>query len=203
MLVAKLSLIFGKIMSRIGFKIIKVPKDVNLNIKDDSITISGPKGELVINLKPDIKCELKGDILKINRLNDKKDTKMNHGTIRSNINNAIIGVVTGFKKELEIRGIGYKASMQNNQLCLNIGFSHQIFIKPTINSKIICKDATNIVVEGIDKCSVGQTAALIRNVRPPEPYNGKGIRYFGEVVLQKEGKRVVTSTASSGGSTKK
>ena len=190
-------------MSRIGFKIIKVPKEVNLTIKDDSIIIKGPKGELNINLKPGIRCELKNDILKVDRLNNEKETKMNHGTIRSNINNAIIGVVSGFKKKLEIRGIGYKASMQNDQLCLNVGFSHQIFVKPTINSKIICEDATNIVVEGIDKCSVGQTAALIRSVRPPEPYNGKGIRYFGEVVLQKEGKRVATSTTTSGGTTKK
>lgn len=192
-------------MSRIGSKIIKIPENVNLVTKNNLVVIKGPKGELSFELKSNLECEIKDNILKIKRLNEKNETKMNHGTLRSNINNAIIGVVSGFRKKLEIRGIGYKASMQNDQLCLNVGFSHQIFIKPMINSKIICEDATNIVVEGIDKCSVGQTAALIRGVKPPEPYKGKGIRYFGEIVLQKEGKRVAsaTGTGNSGSSTVK
>lgn len=113
-----------------------------------------------------------------------KKTKMNHGSTRANINNAIIWVTKGFEKKLEINGIGYKASMQGDQLCLNIGFSHPVFIK-SINSKIIYKNSTNIIVEGIDKCAVGSVGDSILNVRPPESYNGKGIRYFGEIVFKK------------------
>lgn len=188
-------------MSRIGFKSIKVPDNVNLTINDDFVHIVGPKGNLDVNFNSScVACELVNGVLNVKPLNDKKKTKMNHGTTRANINNAIIGVTKGFEKKLEINGIGYKASMQGENLCLNIGFSHPVFVKPIANSKIICKDATNIIVEGIDKCAVGSVAASIRSVRPPEPYNGKGIRYFGEVIVKKEGKRVITSTATGGGS---
>lgn len=189
-------------MSRIGFKSIKIPDNVKLTINDNFVHVVGPKGNLDVNF--DSSCvtfDLINDVLNVKPLNDKKKTKMNHGTTRANINNAIIGVTKGFEKKLEINGIGYKANMQGDKLCLNIGFSHPVFIKPIANSKIICQDATNIIVEGIDKCAVGNVAASIRNVRPPEPYNGKGIRYFGEIIIKKEGKRVVTSTTTSGGAT--
>ena len=125
---------------------------------------------------------------------ENKQTKQNHGTTRANFHNAVVGVSQGYKKELEMKGIGYKAQMQGNDIVLWAGYSHTVTIKPNEGVKISTPSATEIHVEGIDKQAVGQTAARIREVRPPEPYLGKGIRYKTEVVHTKEGKR-----ASAGG----
>ena len=182
-------------MSRIGFKNIEIPNNVNLNINNENIKISGPKGTLDIKIIYGIYCEYKDNILKVKRLND--NYKKYHGTMRSLISNAVFGVTNGFEKKLEIHGIGYRANMQGEVLCLNIGYSHPVYIKPNNNSKIICNTITNITVEGIDKQAVGQTAALIRSVRVPEPYKGKGICYVGEKIIRKEGKKII----SSGGGT--
>lgn len=183
-------------MSRIGLKAITIPSTVTLDIRKEKVKVMGPKGTLDVKLIDGITLDFKDGILHVKRANNEKVMKMNHGTIRANINNAVKGVTEGFKKELEIRGIGYRANMQGEKLCLHIGYSHVVEIKPLANAKISCKDANNIIVEGIDKHAVGQTAALIHDARRPEVYKGKGIRYVGEFVPHKEGKR---ATAAAGG----
>ena len=185
-------------MSRIGKKIINIPSTVTLDIRQEKVKVMGPKGTLDVRLMEGITLDFKDGILTVKRINDEKINKMNHGTVRANINNAVKGVTEGFKKALEIRGIGYRANMQGEKICLHIGYSHPVVIAPLPNSKITCKDATNIIVEGIDKFAVGQTAALIHDARAPEVYKGKGIRYVGEYVPHKEGKR---ATAAAGGAT--
>ena len=176
-------------MSRIGLKLIKVPATITLDIRDYKVKVMGPKGTVDVAMLPGISCEFKDGSLKVNRKDDEIETKTNHGTVRANLNNAVIGVTEGFKKELEIRGIGYRAQMQGDKICLHLGYSHPIIVAPLPNTKISCKDANNIIVEGIDKCAVGQVAAEIHDARAPEPYKGKRVRYVGEFVPHKEGKR--------------
>ena len=183
-------------MSRIGNKIIKVPSTVTLDIRPGvKVKVMGPKGTLDVALLPNVSVNFKDGVLNVNKDIDNDVTNMNQGTVRSNLNNAVVGVTEGFKKLLEIRGIGYRANMQGTKICLHIGYSHPVIIEPLPNSKISLKDATNIIVEGIDKQAVGQTASLIHDSRRPEPYKGKGIRYVGEYVPHKEGKR---ATAAAG-----
>ncbi|MCQ2794152.1 MAG: 50S ribosomal protein L6 [Bacilli bacterium] len=189
-------------MSRIGFKIIKIPSTVTLDIRPEKVKVMGPRGTLDVRLIPGITCEFKDGILSVKRINDEQVNKTNHGTVRANLNNAVIGVTDGYKKALEIRGIGYRANMQGEKLCLHIGYSHTVIITPEPNSKITCKDATNIIVEGIDKQAVGQTAALIHDARAPEVYKGKGIRYVGEYVPHKEGKRATAAGGPAAGGAK-
>ena len=176
-------------MSRIGNKHIEIPAGVTVTVEENSVKVSGPKGNLVVPVNKGISVEIEGTTLVCKRANEEKQTKQNHGTTRANIHNAIVGVSEGYKKTLEMRGIGYKAQMQGENVVLWAGYSHTITIKPAQGVKITLPSATEIEVEGIDKQAVGQTAASIREVRPPEPYLGKGIRYKGEVVLTKEGKR--------------
>ena len=176
-------------MSRIGNKHIEIPAGVTVTVEENSVKVSGPKGNLVVPVNKGISVEIEGTTLVCKRANEEKQTKQNHGTTRANIHNAIVGVSEGYKKTLEMRGIGYKAQMQGENVVLWAGYSHTITIKPARGVKITLPSATEIEVEGIDKQAVGQTAASIREVRPPEPYLGKGIRYKGEVVLTKEGKR--------------
>jgi len=188
-------------MSRIGLKTIKVPSTVTLDIRPNvKVKVMGPKGNLDVTLLKGISCEFKDGVLSVKRDND--EYKVNHGTVRANLNNAVKGVTEGFKKLLEIRGIGYRANMQGEKLCLHIGYSHPVVITPEPNSKISCKDATNIIVEGIDKQAVGQTAALIHDARAPEVYKGKGIRYVGEYVPHKEGKRATAAGGPAAGGAK-
>ena len=187
-------------MSRIGNKVISIPSTVTLDIRPNvKLKVMGPKGTLDVLLLPGISVDFKDGILTVKRINNEQVNKMNHGTVRANLNNAVKGVTEGYKKALEIRGIGYRANMQGDKLCLHIGYSHPVIIKPEPNSKITCKDATNIIVEGIDKRAVGQTAALIHDARAPEVYKGKGIRYVGEYVPHKEGKRATAAAGGAGG----
>ncbi len=176
-------------MSRIGNKHIDIPAGVTVEIKDGSVFVKGPKGELNVKLNKGIVAHLEGTVLTFTRQNEQKQTKQNHGTTRANVNNAIIGVSKGYKKSLEMRGIGYKAQMKGNAVELWAGYSHTVVIEPEKGVTIKIVDPTNIDVEGIDKQAVGQTAARIREVRRPEPYLGKGIRYKDEYVATKEGKR--------------
>lgn len=176
-------------MSRIGNKHIDIPAGVTVTVEDKSVKVTGPKGTLIVPINKGISVEVEGTVLTCKRESDVKQIKQNHGTTRANIHNAIVGVSEGYKKVLEMRGIGYKAQMQGNDVTLWAGYSHTITIKPAEGVKISLNSPTEIVVEGIDKQAVGQTAASIREVRPPEPYLGKGIRYKGEVVITKEGKR--------------
>ena len=176
-------------MSRIGNKHIDIPAGVTVAVEGSNVKVSGAKGTLLVPVNHGISVELDGTNLVCKRANDLKQTKQNHGTTRANIHNAIVGVSEGYKKSLEMRGIGYKAQMQGENVVLWAGYSHTITIKPNKGVKVTLVSPTEIDVEGIDKQAVGQTAARIREVRRPEPYLGKGIRYKDEYVATKEGKR--------------
>ena len=176
-------------MSRIGNKHIEIPAGVKVTVDGSNVKVSGAKGTLVVPVNHGISVEIEGTNLVCKRANELKQTKQNHGTTRANIHNAIVGVSQGYKKELEMRGIGYKAQMQGNNVVLWAGYSHTTTIVPNEGVKVTLPSPTEITVEGIDKQAVGQTAARIREVRRPEPYLGKGIRYKDEYVATKEGKR--------------
>ena len=176
-------------MSRIGNKHIELPAGVTVTVEGASVKVSGPKGTIVVPVNKGISVEVEGTTVVCKRANELKQTKQNHGTTRANIHNAVVGVSEGYKKSLEMRGIGYKAQMQGTSVVLWAGYSHTVTIVPNEGVKITLVSPTEIDVEGIDKQAVGQTAARIREVRPPEPYLGKGIRYKNEHVATKEGKR--------------
>ena len=176
-------------MSRIGNKHIDLPAGVTVTEDNGYAVVKGPKGELRVKLNNGITMNVEGTVVNFKRANDTKQIKQNHGTTRANVHNAVVGVSEGYKRTLEMRGIGYKAQMKGQSVEIWAGYSHTLVIKPEEGVKISLPNATDIEVEGIDKQKVGQTAALIRGVRPPEPYLGKGIRYKDEVVITKEGKR--------------
>jgi len=176
-------------MSRIGNKAIHLPEGVNVTVNGKVVTVTGPKGTLNVTLNEGITAKLDDKVLSFTRANDEKQIKQNHGTSRANVNNAIVGVSKGYKKSLEMRGIGFKAQMKGANVEIWAGYSHTVVIVPNTGVKISLASPTEINVEGIDKQAVGQTAARIREVRRPEPYLGKGIRYKDEYVATKEGKR--------------
>ncbi len=176
-------------MSRIGNKHIDLPAGVTVAQEGNFAKVSGPKGTLLVSINSGIEIKVEGTRVTFTRLNEQKQTKQNHGTVRANVHNAVVGVSEGYKKSLEMRGIGYKAQMKGKDVELWAGYSHTIVITPEQGVTISVDNLVNINVEGIDKQAVGQTAARIREVRPPEPYLGKGIRYKGEYVATKEGKR--------------
>ncbi len=180
-------------MSRIGKKPITIPEGIEVGIKDNKITVKGPKGSLDLVFDPKILVEKKKEEILVSILKpDQKQKKPRAlwGLTRSLINNNVIGVSKGFKKELEIQGVGYRASIQDQKLILELGFSHSIEYE--IPEGIKVKIEKNIIsVSGIDKQKVGQVAAEIRSFRKPEPYKGKGIRYLGEQVRRKVGKKAV------------
>ena len=165
-------------MSRIGNKVINLPAGVEVTNNNNVVTVKGPKGEL----------KVEGKEVSLHRPNDSKEMKTIHGTTRANLNNMVVGVSEGFKKELEMRGVGYRAQLQGSKLVLSVGKSHQDEVEAPEGISFEVPSATNIVVNGINKEVVGQTAAYIRSLRAPEPYKGKGIRYVGEYVRRKEGK---------------
>lgn len=176
-------------MSRIGHKVINIPAGTTVDVNKNVVTVKGPKGELTTTFNPMFTYEINGTELTVKRPNDLKQTKALHGTTRALLHNMIVGVSEGFKKTLIIVGIGYRAQMRGNDLVLNIGYSHEVVITPEQGVKITCTSATELVVEGCDRQAVGQTAARIRAVREPEPYNGKGIMFKDEHIIRKEGKR--------------
>nr|AYR06427.1 ribosomal protein L6 [Rhodogorgon sp.] len=172
-------------MSRIGKKDIYINNTISINMEENIITINGPKGELSYKLPTQIKVEQTNNILKVSRNGNTKISQELHGLHRTLINNMIIGVTQGFSKTLEIQGVGYRAQIDKNNLILNIGYSHPVHIKPPSNINIKVDNNTQITVYGINKETVGQIAAQIRDIRPPEPYKGKGIRYEKEQVRKK------------------
>lgn len=176
-------------MSRIGNKVIALPKGVTLQFEGSTITVKGALGSLTKTFSPLIKVELVDGEVVCTRANDLKATKQLHGTTRALLANMIEGVNTGFKRTLEIKGIGFKGEVSNNVLTLRVGYSHDVVIKPLPGVKIVANTPTEIAVSGMDKQDVGQIASEIRGVRPPEPYLGKGIIYKGEVIRRKEGKK--------------
>nr|YP_010337193.1 ribosomal protein L6 [Pseudoerythrocladia kornmannii]QUE28273.1 ribosomal protein L6 [Pseudoerythrocladia kornmannii]UNJ16778.1 ribosomal protein L6 [Pseudoerythrocladia kornmannii] len=175
-------------MSRIGKKIIIVPANVNVNVEGCSIKVKGPKGELARTCNEQMEILHKDNIISINKRLETKESKQLHGLTRSLVYNMIHGVSIGFKKELEIQGVGYRSQMEGLNLILNVGYSHPVKIEPPKGIQITVQNNTAITVQGIDKEIVGQTASKIRSVRQPEPYKGKGIRYKDEYVLRKVGK---------------
>ena len=178
-------------MSRIGKKTIHVPESVSFSLKNATAKISGPKGELEVIIIKGIDVQLNDNQISVSRSSDDRKYRSMHGTIRQLIANAVKGVSDGFTKELEIRGVGYQANMQGNKLHLQLGYSHDIFFETPDGINIGAK-RTEISVAGYDKQLVGEVASKIRSVRKPEPYKGKGIRYKGEYVRQKQGKTVGT-----------
>ncbi len=176
-------------MSRIGNKTITIPAGCEINVSDSNeVTVKGPKGTLVRHFSPLVEIKVDGTEVKCVRANDEKHTKQLHGTTRALLNNMIVGTTEGYKKTLEIVGIGYKAALEGNVLDLDLGYSHDIKFPIEEGITIEVPNPTTIIVSGIDKQRVGEVAAQIRGFRKPEPYKGKGIRYKGEFVRHKEGK---------------
>lgn len=175
-------------MSRIGNKIIIMPAGVELKNDNNVVTVKGPKGELTREFNKNIEIKVEGTEITVSRPNDSKEMKTIHGTTRALLNNMVQGVSEGFKKELEMKGVGYRAQLQGNKLVLSVGKSHQDEVEAPEGITFTVATPTTIAVEGISKELVGQTAAYIRSLRSPEPYKGKGIRYVGEHVRLKEGK---------------
>lgn len=177
-------------MSRVGKRPIAVPAGIKIDIKGKTLSVEG-KGKVVQHIIPEgFKAELTDGALTITRPSDSATNRALHGTTRTLIQNTITGLMTGFQKKLEIQGVGYKAQMKGKNLVLEIGFSHSVNYEPPAEITIETPAPTQIVVKGADKQKVGQVAADIRNFYPPEPYKGKGIRYEGEYVRQKQGKSV-------------
>ncbi|QTD39830.1 50S ribosomal protein L6 [Sporosarcina sp. Te-1] len=176
-------------MSRIGKKPIEVPENVTVTISDDNhVTVKGPKGELTNTFNSDIKIEQEGNVITLIRPSDAKEHRSIHGTTRSLLNNMVVGVSQGFERTLELVGVGYRAQLQGKKLVLNVGYSHPVEFTPEEGIEVEVPSNTKIIVRGINKERVGALASNIRQVRPPEPYKGKGIKYEGEQVRRKEGK---------------
>ena len=175
-------------MSRIGNKVITIPAGVEVNLDDNFATVKGPKGELKQQFDKDMTFNVEGNEITVVRPSDSKRHRTLHGTTRAILANMIEGVSAGFKKELELIGVGYRAQMQGKKLVLSVGYSHPVEFEEIEGIKLGVEGNTKVSIEGINKEVVGQYAAKVRAVRPPEPYKGKGIRYVGEYVRRKEGK---------------
>ncbi len=179
-------------MSRIGKLPIKVPSGVELKADGVQFTVKGPKGEMKLNVHPNMKLEMADGEIKVLRPSDAKSDRALHGLTRSLVNNMVVGVTTGFTKQLNIVGVGYKVELKGKGLVLNLGFSHPIeYPTPAGIEFDVDQKKNTIVVKGIDKQKVGQAAAEIRSFRPPEPYKGKGIMYSTERIRRKAGKAAV------------
>ena len=175
-------------MSRIGNKPVVIPAGVTIDLKDNTVTVKGPKGELSYTFNQNITLvQNEGEVV-FTRPDDLKENKTIHGTTRAVFNNMVVGVTEGFQRELELIGVGYRAQLQGKKLVLNVGYSHPVEFTPEEGIEIEVPSNTKVIVKGYDKQKVGELAANIRGVRPPEPYKGKGIRYVDEFVRRKEGK---------------
>lgn len=184
-------------MSRIGRSPITIPAKVTIDVdKGNLVKVTGPKGTLTQQISPDIKIERKNNTIELSRPTELRHHKEQHGLARSLINNMVIGVTAGFSRKLEIVGVGYRAEKRGSNLALQVGKSHPVeYAPPTKDISFdVDKEGRNVTISGIDKCAIGELAAVIRRTRPPEPYQGKGIRYAGEFVKLKAGK-----TAGKGG----
>lgn len=175
-------------MSRIGKRPITIPAKVQVTIDGTKVVVKGPKGELSRDLPVHVTVSQEGETLQVVRKDDSRTSRQMHGLSRTLVANMVEGVSQGFQRRLEIQGVGYRAQVQGRNLVLNMGFSHQVQIEPPEGIQFAVENNTNVIVSGYDKEIVGNTAAKIRAVRPPEPYKGKGIRYAGEVVRRKAGK---------------
>lgn len=179
-------------MSRIGKLPIALPSGVSVNVKDGMVTVKGPKGELRQEINPDIQVSVESGVVNVSRPSDEKQHKAMHGLYRALLNNMVVGVSQGFKKQMELVGVGYRAQSAGQVLELSLGYSHQIHIQlpPEVKVEAVTDRKSNpiITLESIDKQLLGQVCAKIRSLRKPEPYKGKGIRFVGEVIRRKAGK---------------
>ena len=175
-------------MSRIGRKAILLPKGTTVTIKEDKIVVKGAKGELDTQLMPGIEVSIEDGKALVSRKNNEKQTCAWHGMTRALVANMVTGVTDGFQKTMEIVGVGWRAQMQGKKLVLSVGYSHPVEYEPPAGIEIVVENPIKFVVRGIDKQTVGETCAVIRAYRPPEPYHGKGIRYSNEKVVRKAGK---------------
>jgi large subunit ribosomal protein L6 len=176
-------------MSRIGKKPIEIPAGVSVSLSPGRVMVNGPLGELTQQVPQRMKVEQQNGEIVVSRPSERGDDRALHGLTRSLVANMVEGVTKGFEKRLEIQGVGYRAALRGQSLELSVGFSHPIVIEPPAGITFEVPAPTEVIVKGIDKQQVGQTAAEVRGVRPPEPYKGKGIRYVGEYVRRKVGKR--------------
>jgi large subunit ribosomal protein L6 len=176
-------------MSRIGNQPIKIPQGVSAIVEDKKITIKGPKGELSRVIDSEVKVTKAEDSIIVNKISNNKIARQKWGLFRSLINNMVIGVSEGFNKTLNIEGVGYKASVQNNFLTLSLGYSHEIKYQIPKKVEIKCPKPTIVEFSSFDKEELGQASAIIRSLRKPEPYKGKGVRYSDEYIVRKEGKK--------------
>ena len=175
-------------MSRIGRKPINIPAGVDVNFENGVITVKGSKGTLTQKIHPNMTVTIEENVITVTRPNDEKENRALHGLTRSLIANMIEGVTNGFKKELEVNGVGYRVQKQGKNLVMNLGYSHQVTMSETDDIKIEEPAPNKIIILGADKQKVGQFAAQVREKRPPEPYKGKGIKYADEHIRRKEGK---------------
>lgn len=175
-------------MSRIGLKPIAIPAGVDVTIDNNAVTVKGPNGTLSMDAHPNMNVSVEGSEIIVSRPNDEKENRSLHGLTRTLIANMVTGVTEGFKRTLEVNGVGYRVALQGQTLDMNLGFSHHVFMEAPEGIKIECPNATTIIISGADKQKVGQFAAQVREKRPPEPYKGKGIKYAEEHIRRKEGK---------------
>ena len=176
-------------MSRIGRAPIAIPAGVEIKVEDNNVvTVKGPKGTLTQQFNPNMAIAIEENVLHVTRPNDAKENRALHGLTRTLIHNMVVGVTEGYKKELDVNGVGYRVAKEGKNLVMNLGFSHQVFMEEADGITIEVPSANKIVISGTDKQKVGQFAAEVREKRPPEPYKGKGIKYTDEVIRRKEGK---------------
>ena len=175
-------------MSRIGRKPINIPAGVDVKLADGVITVKGPKGTLTQKIHPNMDVKVEDSVITVTRPDDNKNNRSLHGLTRTLISNMIEGVTKGYKKELDVNGVGYRVQKQGKNLVMNLGFSHQVIMSDNEDITIEVPNPNKIIIVGIDKQKVGQFAAEVREKRPPEPYKGKGIKYADEVIRRKEGK---------------
>ena len=176
-------------MSRIGRMPITVPAGVTVNVAEGNVvTVKGPKGELTKALRPEMILKQEGSTITVERPSDDKLHRSVHGLTRTLLHNMVVGVTEGFKKELDVNGVGYRVAMEGSKLVMNLGFSHQVIVEEVEGIKIEAPTPNKIIISGCDKQQVGQFAAEVREKRPPEPYKGKGIKYTDEVIRRKAGK---------------
>jgi large subunit ribosomal protein L6 len=176
-------------MSRIGKKPVPIPSGVTANVEGQTVKVKGPKGALQVVLPDDVEVKMDADTVKVDPRNETKRARAMWGTSRTLVSNLVTGVTKGFEKKLEITGVGYRAALQGKNLQISLGYSHEVLYPVPEGITIAAPKPTEIVVTGIDKQKVGQVAAEIRSFRPPEPYKGKGVRYAGEYIFRKEGKK--------------